>query len=404
MKVAQSLDILFKDIKFDQDLLKRLIAVNVDYITSNSEIRDMMGSKLLGCYHVSYTQYHKDLFYSELFGFSYDDALSAVKDIKTIPKNFKIARDDINLICFYIAHRFLTSTHLKKEEKNQGAKEILNYFGYRTLVLLNANYWIYPITYEKAVSVSEVLSKNYLITNLKNWNEYVHYRSDAYLNSKYLKLLMTFNRDNDIPNAINDLYNRYKDTVKNIYREFMHLEDTNYIRSNQNVVTDNDGKEIFMDRINDPRMYIDKVLNKMTSPDLFIRNELIELSSSIVSAISQDQLRECLDLTLKYYYSARNRSNNVSEFIKEFITDSIAYLQDRKVFINNRVSIVEIVNMIVGNLLYSRGVDISITAVKNKGEVLMKDIYKRGKVSISSRNLIGMRNIFCVYILILSLT
>lgn len=404
MKVTQSLDILFKDVKFDSSLLKRLIAVNVDYITSNSEIRDMMGSKLLGCYHVSYTQYHKDLFYSELFDFSYDEALAAVKEIKTIPKNFKIARDDINLICFYIAHRFLTSSQLKKEEKRQGALEILNYFGYRTLVLLNANYWIYPITYEKAVSVSEVLSKNYLITNMKNWNEYVHYRSESYLNSKFLKLLLSFNRDNDIPNAINDLYNRYKDTVKNIYREFIHLEDTNYIRSNQNVVTDNDGKEVFMDRINDPRMYIDKVLNKITSRDLFIRHDIVEISTSIVSAISQDQLQECLELTLDYYYSARNRSSKVVEFINDFITDSIAYLQDKKVFINNKVSVVEIVNMIVGNLLYSRGVDISITEVKNKGEVLMKDIYKRGRVSISSRNLIGMRNIFCVYILILSLT
>lgn len=403
MKVVQALDQLFSNVKFDKKLLTKLVSVNVDFITSNAEIRDMMGSKLVGCYHVSYTQYHKDLFYTELFDFSFDDAVAAIKGITTIPRNFKIARDDINLICFYVAHRFLTSKELKKEEQMDGAMEILNYFGYRTLVLLNANYWIYPISYDKAVTLSEALSKNYLITTLKNWNEYIHYRSKAYLESKYLKLLKSMNSDTELPNAINDLYNRYKDTIKNIYREFDQLEESNNIRSSQNVVTDLDGKEVFMDRISDPRAYVDKVLNHLTARDLFIKRDYIEVSSNIVTAISQDQLKECLELTMDYYYSAPKRSKDISDFIKDFITDSISYLQDRKVFLNNKTNVVEVVNMLVGNLLYSRGADISITAIKARGEVLMKDIYKKGKVSISSRNLTGMRNIFCVYILIMAL-
>lgn len=402
MKVKEALDELFKDVKFDKKLLDSLVKFNIDFITTNDEIKDMMGSRLFGCFHVSYTQYHKNIFYQDLFGFNYDDAVDAVKKISSIPRNFKVARDDVNLITFYIAHRFLTSS-LDKKDKERGAMEILNYFGYRAIVLLNANYWPFPITRGKAASVIEVLSGNYLITKMKNWNEYVHYRSDAYLKSKFLKLLQSFDKDRDIPNAIVDLYNRYKDVMKNIYRELEFLEDTNHIRTTSSVVTDLDGQEVLMDRLSDPIKYSNKVIDSLTSKDEFIKPDVIEVSTSIVNSVSQEQLNRCLELMTDYFHGSPNQSKRVNAFIQDFVSDSISYLQKNRMHLNNRSSVVDVVNLIVGNLLYSRGNDITITEVKARGEELLSVVYKKGKESISSRDIKSVRNAFCIYIFIIGI-
>lgn len=401
--VAYVLDELFSKIKFDKKLIKKIVAHNVEFITKNPEIRDMMGGKLVGCFEVKYTQYHKDIFYNDVFDMSYDEVVGKLKEITTIPSHFKIARDDINMVCYYTMHRFLANRDLGHNDRQSGAIEILNYFGYRTLVLLNANYWIHPIKREVAMSLSESLSNKYLISRLKNWNEYVNHRSENYLRGNYVKVNIRKGDDSDIPNAINDIYNGYKDTILKIYRDFVALEEQNIITSSKSVVTDLEGRDVLLDRLTDPRKYIDKVLNALTSRDIFIRHEIVEVSSSIVTSISQDQLTECLELTLDYYYKRPSNSSEVSKFIEDYLVDSIAYLQERKIFINNSTNILEVVNAIVGNILYSRGADVSITVIKDRGEKLVKDIYKSGRVTISSRNVSGMRNILCVYLLIIAL-
>lgn len=397
------LDELFKDIVFDSTLINRIATNNIDFITTNDDIRDMMGGKLIGCYDFTYTHYHKALFYTNVFDMEYDDVRDAIKKITTIPSTFKISRDDINLTCFYVVHRFMKSNKLSKQEKDRGCIEILNYFGYRCLVNISSDYWQYPIDVGKATTLSESLSRSFYITEFKNWNEYVHKRSEVYMKGNYVKNIIELTNDKKIPNSINDLFNRYKDTIKKIYAEFDRLESDNIIQTSRNVVTDLEGRDVLLDRMNDPRSYVDKVLNAMVSNDMFIRRDIVEVSSTIVTSISQDQLSECLDLILKYSNSRGNKLKEVQLFITDFITDMLSYLQERKMFINNNANVVEIVNVIVGNILYSRGTGISITKLKDRGEVLIKQVYKSGGVDISSRNLSSMRNIFCVYLLILSL-
>lgn len=405
MGINEALDELFKDVKFNKRLVEDLTTFNISFITSNHEVRDLIGGKLLGCYKVSYTQYHKDIFYEDLFGFSYDTVKDVIKKIKDIPTHFKVARDDINLVCFYIAHRFMTEQGLDKKVAKDGVDQILNYFGYRTLILLNANYWIYPITKDKAVTLYESLNNGYKITSMKNWNEYVGYRTDVFLNSSNNVKALTGKKIDGkvIPNVINSLYNGYKDMMKNVYRQFLELEDNNTLRSSRNVVTDLEGREMLLDKLNDPRKSIDKVKNAMVSRDLFIKGSYIEVSSSIIQAISIDQLKECLELVLTSYYQDRKIANKIDDLNSRFINDVIDYLQNRKEYINNDSNVVEIVNTVVGNILFSRGGDLSITIIKDETEKVIKDVYKKGKVYISSRNLTAMRNIYLVYILLLAL-
>jgi len=404
MKVKQVLDEFFKDFNFDTALYKKLVFNNIEFITKNEDHKHLFGSKLIGCYYIKYTTYDKNIFYNNIFGFECDEVVNAIDKITTISKSFKIARDDINLITFYMAHRFLTNQTLSQDKRLEYAKEVLNYFNYRTLVLISSNYFIYPISEEKAVSLSERLSNRYVIKRLKNWNEYCSYRSEEYLNSKFLDILVKFDKDSELPNAITDLFNRTKDTLKNIYAEFIDMmEKDEVIKSKSNVVNDVEGQEVILDKLNTPESYFTKLEGMLTDKKTFIRKDYLDVTIDIINSVSYKQLEETLDLSLEFSYTGRDNHLKFKKFINDVLVNSIEYLHRNNIYLSNKSNVLEVINSLVGNVLYARGNEINITKLKAEGDKLIKEIYKYNKKSISERTIKNLRNAIYVYVMLIAL-
>lgn len=404
MKVKPVLDELFKGVNFDTAFYKKLVYNNIEFITKNEDHKHLFGGKLIGCYHIKYTHYDKNIFYNNLFGIESDAVVAAIDKITSFSKTFKIARDDINLVTFYIAHRFLSNESLQKEKRVEYAKEVLNYFSYRTLVLISSNYFVYPISEEKAVSLSERLSNRYVIKRLKNWNEYCSYRSDEYLDSKYIDLLIKFEKDMDIPNAITDLFNRTKDTLKNIYGEFVSMmENDEIIKSKSNIVNDVEGQEVILDKLNTPESYYTKIEAMLTDKRTFIRKDYLDVSIDIINSVSYKQLEETLDLCLEYSYSGRDNQLKFNGFMKDILTNSIEYLHRNNIYLSSNSNVLVVINSIVGNVLYARGNEINITKLKAEGDKLIKTVYKYNKRSISERTIKNLRNAIYVYVMLVAL-
>ena len=117
MKVKQVFDELFKDFSFDSSFAKKLIYNNVEFITKKDDHKELFGGRLIGCQLLKYTGYDKNIFYENLFGMDMETVTAAVEKITTINRTFKIARDDVNLVCFYIAHRFLSNDKLPMDKR-----------------------------------------------------------------------------------------------------------------------------------------------------------------------------------------------------------------------------------------------------------------------------------------------
>ena len=404
MNAKQALDALFEGINFDTAFYKKLVYNNIEFITKNEDHKHLFGSKLVGCHHLKYTYYDKNIFYNNLFGMESDDVIHAINNITTINKKFKTARDDINLVTFYIAHRFLSNEDLTKEKRLEYAKESLNYFSYRTLVLICSNYFTYPISEEKAVSLSERLSNRYVVKRLKNWNEYCAYRSEEYLDSKYLDLLVKFNKDADLPHAITDLFNRTKDTLKNIYAEFVDMmEKDEVIKSKSNIVNDVEGQEVILDKLNTPESYFTKLEAMATDKQTFIRADYLNVTIDIINSVSYKQLEETLDLCLEYSHTGRENHQKFNTFVKDILVNSIEYLHRNNIYLSNNSNVLTVIKRIVGNVLYARGNEINITKLKAEGDKLIKAIYKHNKRTISERTVKNLRNAIYVYVMLIAL-
>lgn len=405
MQVKQALDAYFANVKFDDKLARRLTQNNIEYISGNEERAQLFSGRNIGCYFIKYTQYDKNIFYNNLFGLEFDDINDEIDKISSIPKHFKIARDDVNLMCFYIAHRFLSNPDLDEKQQMAYAREALNYFNYRTLVLLSSTYFIYPISEDKATSMSERLSNKYIIKKLKNWNEYCQYRSDEYLDSKFLTLLRKMDSDDELPNAITDLFGRTKDTIKNIYGEFTEmLESDEVIKSRQATVKDGEGNMQLADRIDSVQRYTGRVDTMLSDKTVMIKKDHITVVVDILSNLSYRDMHECLDHLFEFAFSSRKAHDRVHAHFKDILVNAMEYLQRNEVYLHSKTNVLDIMNSIVGNVLYARGTEVSVHRVKNEGEQLIKAVYKHHKDSLSDRTLKSVRNGLYLYVVLTAFT
>jgi len=398
--IKQAFDNVFKDVKFDKSLFSKIQSYNLEYITKDDEQKNLFGSQLLGCYKVKFTLYEQSKFFKLVYDIDDSIVTDAAKSITTINQSFKISSDVINLTIFYTVYRFLNNKEIKDTDREKYAIKILNFFSYRTLVIISSNYFIYPISEQEALSLLERLSYKYIIKKVRNWKEYCIYRSNEFVKSKYFNVLKSYSDDDEIVNSINDLYSRTKDTIKNIYKEFIIMNNSNEgIKNNKSTVKDVDGKEVLNDRINSPDSYYDKLLTTMVDKNHFIKQELIDITIGIVKNTNRDDLNEFLDLTLKYAGLSKSNYDEVTKIMHDFIIFLLTYLNDNKSNVSVNDGIISILNKTVGVILYSRSNDPELNRLKDKQDKLIIVIYKSiAKKIFPNRKLLDLRNAYFIYI------
>lgn len=405
MKVKQSLDQLFSEIEFNTTLYNKILINNTEYITRNQEHIELFGGRNIGCYYIKYTMYDKNIFYNNVFDMDYDDVTDCIDGITSIPANFKIARDDINLVTIYAVHRFLTNNKLTETQRLTYATEVLNYFSYRTLVLISSMYFIYPISQVKATSLTERLSGKYIIKKLKNWREYCEYRSKEFLDSKFKAHIIKLSDDKETANAVNDLYNRTKDTLKNIYSEFVTmLENDEIMGSNKATITDADGKDTIADRIDNLERYINHTDKMFTDTSTMVKPTHIKAIVDIINTISYEQLDTTLRYILNYAHFNANNYKKANEVFKEVLVNAVEYITANELSFSDNSDVVNIMNSIVGNVLYSRQVDGNTARVKDLVGDFVKTIYKYNEDTVTDRNRNIIRNSIYLYIVLVVLT
>ncbi len=396
LTIKASLDQLCAGLSFDKKLFHKLQTYNLDFLTKSDEFKLLFGGQLIGCYRVKYTLYDQQNFFS-VFGLETAQVHAAIARITTINKSFKILTDPINMLCFYTAHRFLSNPDLKKEDKQLFATEILNFFSYRTLVVLCSNYFIYPISEQEATGLIERLSYKYTIKNVRNWKEYCKYRSTEYLDSKYQATVSSFTDDKALPNAINDLYIRTKDTIKNIYREFLTLkEQQESVSHRKSILIDIEGKEVIPDKLDSAESHYDYLLTTMTHKELFVRMEVVDAAVSIVKNADAATLRDFLECLYVYTHKSKANFEEVTAIINRQAVFAVSYLSANNVQLGK--NLLDILNRITGVVLYSRSNDTTLNDLKDDCDELVKDVYLSvHKRIFPNRKLTDTRNSFFIY-------
>jgi len=400
--VKEALD-AFVTVEFDKKTYEAIRDVNISFINKNDESRYFYSSPYIGCYSVKYTYLDEENYFNNVYRTTPNEAKEALNKATTLNKNFKVSSEPVNNYIFYSVHRFLNNRSLKKEEALKYSLEALNYFTLRTLAIISSNYFVYPISENEAQSLYEHLSYKYIIKSLKNWIEYAQYRSDAFLKSKFIDVIIKYDNDKELANAINDLFNRTKDMVKNIYREFINIRETNsFMGSSQNVVTSIEGEDTITDRLHGPDIYFQYLQSVLVEYSSFNKEELKEICRHIVKSVTKASSDEIIKLFFDYYHSSKENHEECNAYIHLCLEVTIEYLFKNKYILKKHNDLIFIMSKVAGQILYSRGEDLTVTQAKNMGVNIVKKIKKKN--NISERYAVGLANFLFIYLIVRAFT
>ena len=134
-----------------------------------------------------------------------------------------------------------------------------------------------------------------------------------------------------------------------------------------------------------------------------VRKDCVNVVVDILNSLSPKNIEEYLYMLLEFSAKDRGSHDKVKNHFSNILINAVDYLQKNDVYLNKNVSVLEVMNKLVGNVLYARGTDVEVHKVKEEGEALAKLVFKTNKKPISDRNIKNLRNALYLYIVLLLL-
>jgi hypothetical protein len=380
------LDPLFEEIKFDQKKARAFYEFQVGFVNKNEEHMVFFGGNLLGVNVVRFTAADYNKFFDAVVGVDAGKIIAAIKSDKNINQDFKVVSDELNIISFYCAYRFLTSPYLDDKAKKRAATDAILIYQYRIISSLLAHYFKYPADPDIAQATYAALSGRYLIKKLGSWQEVFNYRCEEILREDTIHshILLNFNDDSKIIYLISDTQGRIRDMVKNIYAEFktVHVSGQRIDTTSLNDIS-LDGQEIIRDKIKTPDIYEKYIMSVLSDQYTFIKEELIDVIKQVMPAVSIKLFRGALQwLSIE---SHANHRKLVESFVKEVLLYTIEYLQKNGSLIKQSRDLVFLLSQIRNLYLSSRSSDLYLKSIRDTGSTLIQ-LYRKdlGEAQISA--------------------
>ncbi len=392
--IKDEFDVIFANVSFDKKLLAAIDKFHIDFINFNNEHIEFFGGKLMGTHVVRFTNNHLKSFY-ELFNVTELEIEAAIMKIPSIDKNRIVTSDPFNITCMYIAHRFITSDDLNNKERIHGATTTCIILNYRFLTGIMNRFFQYPIDTQMAQALYANLTYKFLIKKLKNWEDVIEYRAVSMVHENQLHhdTIKNFNNDEDILKAIADAQGRIKDMMKNIYKEFIKVHKTGQrIYLNNDTMFDEEGIEILRDRTLGLNNYIEYILDVTKDTNTLIKNELIEIISSLMENISEEVLVNCLTWMSNQGFTANEEL--VDDFIKTNIIFSFDYINNNKTILHNTKDLGLFLSTLRGAYMSSRSTDPNLLKLRDLGSKIVKLALKISNNAVIS----NMRTSLLLYI------
>lgn len=376
-ELITKLDLLLKDVKFDNKLYKIYLGMLNRYITKNQDHIDFFSSKLLGVEIVRFTNDDYDDFFQPL-DITSKEILDVLKDFYTVKQKFALFGDPYYLLGFYMVHRFLISKDLDDKSKENASRVIATFMNLRMFTAMYTYRFKYPVNKDLAQAVYEGLSGKFMIKKLDNWYELFTYRTNDLVEKDGLhyKVIKDFKDDKAIINTINDTRNRLSSLITNIYSLTMDYHTKgNKITTSSLTGKDLDGNDKIKDKFNNYLNDITLVKRSLTNKENFVSNHLVDLVIGITKNTNREYLIKSLEWLIDNYLK---ENKTVDEFITETLTSIYDYLND-----NNTVnkSIIDTLYMTKNYVISSR-TESGITDAKEKADLIVKKATSKNSSSV----------------------
>ena len=395
LTIKEAFDGMFEGVKFDSNFFKRLKKYKLEYISKNTEHQEFFGSNLLGVHRVRFTMQDYEEFMVDVIKKSINELESTVDSITTINKEFKVSADPLNQLLVYMVHRFMTTPLMNETQRKEAAICVAEIFNYRTIAILITTYFKYPIDVYMAQAVYEKLSGRYLIKKYGTWQKVFHYRAEEFISKDGVsyQTLVKYNDDMAIVNVINDIRNRTKDMVKNIYAEFIKVHESGGKLGNRSsTMIDADGDEIVKDHTHGLEIYQGYLHDVLHDRNSFIKVELLDVVERVIPTARAKYIQTVLEWMADQAYGENHKL--IIEYVDLVLTISFNYLLKNEHLLHRNKDIIKLTGLLKGFILSSREDSDELKQLRDIGSDIVTRVNGKQSIHLVS----ATRNALFIYI------
>lgn len=356
--------------KITPAFIKQIHHYGQAFVNKTEDHVAFFGGNLTGVHIVRFTTSDKNEWVSDFLEYDEYELKQQITALPTIDASWVRATDILNLSCLYLAHRIFKSD-LNPKQKEQGMIDVLLMMHYKLISSLLAHYYRYPADEQTAMATYAALSKKFALKQHGNWSGVFLERCKDIIskNSIHYKTLERFDDDDAIVYMITDIQGRLRNMIKNLYTVFEQVRSQNAKILTVAGTVELDGKMVVRDVTSNYTPYRRYLAEIATDKDRFIKNELIEVISSVMTTMSEAMFRTAL---LYIVDEAKKDSKDITVLLDEILLHAFEYLSTDRRAQEKFKDIPALITRLRGLYMSSRSSDPSLLKMRNMGEKLIK--------------------------------
>jgi len=338
-------DKLYKNIKFDKKLYKKLHKFRVGWMKKSSEYSEFLGGNTIGLQRVRFSTRDDDMLMTGIYNIDPGVVRSNIIRLPAIDPAWSVSTNPVLQTLCYTMHRFIVDGELGNK-LDSALKECYYIFSYKVFGGLLSHYFKYNTTPAIAKAANERLSNRYLIKRLGTWNNVIEFRAGVVIpnNGTQVPRLKEYSTEAAI-RIVNDLQGSIRDTIKYMFAVMKEVETSSTdIRSTSLVSSNSESGDATIDVTDRPDKYVHKLKELMSTPIDLIDDDILYLVTSLIKSSDPEIVKSVLR-SLSDSYNPKSKHDKYLEYI---ILKTIEYCTSKGIFTDYRGNIVAVMN-------YSRG-------------------------------------------------
>lgn len=381
-------------LKFDVKLLHRLERYIQHFINKSPEHVKCLGSNLTGVNRLSWSLPDRLEWEENFLGIDGRDLRQKILAIPHMDDVGRVAADNFNISCCWLAHRFYISD-LSPSQKEKGMKLSMDILQYKLLSSIHSHYFKYAVDQNVAEATYAELSRKFDIKRYGSWRKVLDARSENIISTGEIheQTIRRFDDDLAIVRMIQDIQFRLRDKIKNIWEVMaMVIEEDKRFGSVSSTV-ELDGALVTRDIERRSTEYITFIKEAAAEQPRFVKPDLMLVIFDIMSTMPEEPFGRLLNLVSDKVSRSDKNAIRLLELTMEHLFNVV--LADRKVQVrlNNPA---EILVRIRGLYTASRSNNHILQEMK---EIAEKMIIKEIKI-INDANVAALRNGLLLYIVL----
>jgi hypothetical protein len=302
---------------FDAKFLTKVKVYEQQFVNKNDTHIAFFGGNLMGVHPVRFKDEDRNRWFNEVMDADEDSLEDDLHALPAILPHRHVSSDVMNLSCFWMAHKFLTSPLLTEQQRYEGALASILVVQYKFITSILTDWFRYNADPIIAQATYAALNKRFGLKVAGSWGALLRIRAAAVVGKGELhyKELLSFLNDDKVVYMVNDTQGRIKDILKNIRDVFTIVKNSPemQIRTSSSMI-EMDGELKVRDKTRLVSTYMRYILEVLPDKNSFMVPELIDVIAKTVPTMPKSSLQATLQ------YMSANSSPRADKDVQQLCT------------------------------------------------------------------------------------